>query len=64
VANLVLRRVTSADADAVVRLWRTVFPEYGDPERPQRDPVASVSRKLAVGDGLFWLAPAPGRFPC
>jgi len=61
VPTLLVRKVTPADADAVVKLWRTVFPEYGDPERPQRDPVASVARKLAIGDGLFWLAEREGR---
>jgi ribosomal protein S18 acetylase RimI-like enzyme len=61
VSALVIRTVTTADADAVVKLWRSVFPEYSDPDRPQRDPVASVTRKLAIGDGLFWLAERDGR---
>ncbi|MGC4001584.1 MAG: GNAT family acetyltransferase [Anaeromyxobacter sp.] len=55
-----VRPVTPADAEAVVALWRRVFPEYADPSRPQRDPVASVARKLAFGDGLFWLAERGG----
>ncbi|HVO20355.1 MAG TPA: GNAT family acetyltransferase [Anaeromyxobacter sp.] len=59
--SLVIRRVGAADAEAVVALWRTVFPEYGDPSRPQRDPSRSVARKLAFGDGLFWLAERGGR---
>jgi len=61
VTSLVIRRVGAADAEAVVALWRTVFPEYGDPSRPQRDPARSVARKLAFGDGLFWLAERGGR---
>jgi len=61
VTSLVIRRVGAADAEAVVALWRTVFPEYGDPSRPQRDPSRSVARKLAFGDGLFWLAERGGR---
>ncbi len=58
---LLVRPVTPADAGAVVDLWRAVFPEYGHPDRPHRDPAASVARKLAVGDGLFWLAERGGR---
>ena len=59
--SLVIRKVGPSDAEAVVALWRTVFPEYGDPSRPQRDPARSVARKLAFGDGLFWLAERGGR---
>ncbi len=51
-----IRPVTLADAEAVLALWRVVFPEYGDPFHPQRSAAASIARKLAVGDGLFWLA--------
>ena len=53
--------VTPADTDSVVALWRVVFPEYGDPSRPQRDPRANIERKLAFGDRLFWLAESEGR---
>jgi hypothetical protein len=56
-----IRLVAPADAEAVVALWRVVFPEYGDPTRPQRSPAAAVARKLAFGDGLFWLAEREGR---
>ncbi len=58
--NVLVRPVTPADSAAVVALWRVVFPEYGDPDRPQRDPVASVARKLSMKDGLFWLAEQDG----
>lgn len=51
-----IRPVDAADAAAVIALWRDVFPEYGDPTRPHRDPRANIERKLAFGDGLFWLA--------
>jgi ribosomal protein S18 acetylase RimI-like enzyme len=54
--TLRLRPVAPADAEAVVALWRLAFPGYGDPMRPHRDPRASLERKLAQGDGLFWLA--------
>jgi ribosomal protein S18 acetylase RimI-like enzyme len=50
-----IRCVQSADTEAIVALWRDVFPEYNDPARLQRDPHASIARKLAFGDGLFWL---------
>ncbi len=56
-----IRPVTPRDAEAVLALWRAVFPEYSDPARPQRDPAASIARKLAFGDGLFWLAELEGR---
>ena len=55
-AAFALRAVTAADREPVIALWRSVFPEYADPDRPQRDPAASFERKLAVADGLFWLA--------
>ncbi|MCL2449212.1 MAG: GNAT family acetyltransferase [Polyangiaceae bacterium] len=57
---MVIRRVVERDSDSVVALWRDVFPEYDDPTRPQRDPRASIARKLAFGDGLFWLAEENG----
>jgi len=58
---VIIRPVTPADAEAVVSLWRVVFPEYGDPSYPHRSAAASVARKLAVRDGLFWLAEQDGR---
>ena len=58
---VLVRRVTAADAEAVLALWRVVFPLYDDPAHPQRDPAASLARKLAFGDGLFWLAESEGR---
>jgi len=33
-----IRPVTFADSEAVLALWRVVFPEYGDPFHPQRRP--------------------------
>ena len=56
-----IRPVTPADTDSVVALWRVVFPEYGDPSRPQRDPRENIERKLTFGDRLFWLAEVEGR---
>lgn len=56
-----IRSVTAADTEAIVALWLDVFPEYNDPTRPQRDPRANITRKLAFGDGLFWLRERDGR---
>ncbi len=53
---MTIRPVTVHDAGAAVALWSVFFPEYGDNSHPQRDSAASVGRKLAFGDGLFWLA--------
>ncbi|MCU0950096.1 MAG: GNAT family acetyltransferase [Burkholderiaceae bacterium] len=51
-----IRAVVADDIERVVAFWRDVFPEYNDPSRPQRDPRTHIVRKLAFGDGLFWLA--------
>ena len=56
-----IRPVTTADVDRVVALWSRIFPEYGNPARPHREPRANVERKLAFADGLFWLAERGGR---
>jgi ribosomal protein S18 acetylase RimI-like enzyme len=61
VSPITVRRVTAADAEAVLALWRVVFPLYADAAHPQRDPAAGIARKLAFGDGLFWLAEREGR---
>jgi ribosomal protein S18 acetylase RimI-like enzyme len=55
-----IRPVTAADTDAVVELWRAVFPAYFDPAVPQRLARPNIERKLAFGDGLFWLAEEQG----
>lgn len=54
--GLRIRPVVAADIAAILRLWAAVFPEYLDPAFPQRDPRASIERKLAFGDGRFWVA--------
>jgi len=58
---MTIRPVKPSDTDAIVALWREVFPEYNDPDRPQRDPRANIARKLAFGDGLFWLIETDAR---
>ncbi len=55
-ATIGIRPVTAADTDAILELWRVVFPEYDLATAPQRDPRASIGRKLAFGDGRFWVA--------
>lgn len=55
-----IRAVEARDLEALVALWFEVFPEYRDPNKPQRDPRASIERKLAQADGLFWLAEHDG----
>jgi ribosomal protein S18 acetylase RimI-like enzyme len=55
-----IREVVANDTDAIVELWRGVFPEYFDPTKPQRAPGPSIERKLAFDDGLFWLAANEG----
>lgn len=52
--NCELRPIAAADTEAVLALWREVFPQYEDSLRPQRAPRINVERKLAQGDGLFW----------
>jgi ribosomal protein S18 acetylase RimI-like enzyme len=56
-----IRCVVESDTEAVIGLWREVFPEYYDVTRPQRDPRASIARKLSFGDGLFWLGEEDAR---
>lgn len=55
IETMPIRVVTPADLEAVIALWHRVFPEYNDPRYPQRDPRTNILRKLAFGDGLFWL---------
>ena len=35
---MIIRTFDASDRDAVIALWRDVFPEYADASRPQRDP--------------------------
>jgi ribosomal protein S18 acetylase RimI-like enzyme len=56
VGGVTIRLVTATDTDAILELWGRVFPEYFDAAFPQRDPRASIERKLAFGDGRFWVA--------
>ena len=51
-----IRAAMTADTEAILALWRVVFPEYDLATAPQRDPRTSIARKLAFGDGRFWVA--------
>lgn len=56
-----IRAVVPDDAAAVIALWQAVFPEYANPAFPQRNMESSIRRKLATGDGLFWLGEVDAR---
>jgi ribosomal protein S18 acetylase RimI-like enzyme len=52
-----VRPYQSCDHDAIVALWRAVFPDAP----PRNDPVRDIARKLAVQPELFLVALAGGR---
>ncbi len=56
VAGAVVRRYRPDDRDAVIALWREVFP--GDP--PRNEPGLLLDRKLAQDDGLVFVAADDG----
>lgn len=56
-----IRVFDARDADAVIALWRRVFPEYADPAKPQRDPRVSIANKLATQPELFFVGVVDGR---
>jgi ribosomal protein S18 acetylase RimI-like enzyme len=47
---------TDADTDAVLALWREAFPEYNASDKPHREPRRSIANKVAMRDGLFFVA--------
>lgn len=51
-----LRTFDDADTDAVIALWRETFPEYNSPDKPHREPRRSIANKVAMHDGLFFVA--------
>lgn len=55
-----IRPALAADTAAILALWQVVFPEYSNPAFPQRNMVASIERKLAAQDGLFWVGEVTG----
>jgi ribosomal protein S18 acetylase RimI-like enzyme len=56
VTSLSIRTFDAADTDAVIALWLEAFPEYRDPDRPQRNPHLSIVNKLGTQPELFFVA--------
>jgi ribosomal protein S18 acetylase RimI-like enzyme len=52
---VIIRVFDSGDRDAVIALWRDVFPEYADTSRPQRDPALSIANKMKMQPELFFV---------
>ena len=55
-AEIHIRAFDDADTDAVLALWRDAFPEYNAPDKPHREPRRSIANKVAMRDGLFFVA--------
>lgn len=51
-----IRPFDEADTEAVLALWRDAFPEYNAPDKPHREPRRSIANKVAMRDGLFFVA--------
>ena len=51
-----IRLYEDADESAVVGLWREALPDAA----PHNDPAAAIRKKVAVGDGLFFVAEVGG----
>ena len=52
---MIIRAFDAGDRDAVIALWRDVFPEYADASRPQRDPALSIDNKMKTQPELFFV---------
>jgi ribosomal protein S18 acetylase RimI-like enzyme len=52
---VIIRTFDAGDRDAVIALWRDVFPEYADSSRPQRDPARSIANKMQMQPELFFV---------
>ncbi|GGD56871.1 GNAT family acetyltransferase [Caballeronia grimmiae] len=57
---MIVRTFEAGDRDAVIALWRDVFPEYADASRPQRDPALSIANKLSTQPELFFVGVVDG----
>ncbi|BAN22353.1 GNAT family acetyltransferase [Caballeronia insecticola] len=57
---MIIRTFEARDRDAVIALWREVFPEYADASRPQRDPALSIDNKMKTQPELFFVGVAEG----
>ncbi|MFJ2993304.1 GNAT family acetyltransferase [Pandoraea sp. NPDC087047] len=51
-----IRTFDEPDTDAVLALWREAFPEYNASDKPHREPRRSIANKVAMRDGLFFVA--------
>ncbi|MGC7411342.1 GNAT family acetyltransferase [Pandoraea pneumonica] len=51
-----IRTFDDGDTDAVLALWREAFPEYNRADKPHREPRRSIANKVAMKDGLFFVA--------
>ncbi|SAK50954.1 acetyltransferase [Caballeronia hypogeia] len=57
---MIIRTFDAGDRDAVIALWRDVFPEYADVSRPQRDPALSIANKMKMQPELFFVGSLDG----
>ncbi|SAK39344.1 acetyltransferase [Caballeronia temeraria] len=57
---MIIRTFDAGDRDAVIALWREVFPEYADASRPQRDPALSIDNKMRTQPELFFVGVLDG----
>ncbi|AQG97894.1 GNAT family acetyltransferase [Burkholderia sp. KK1] len=58
---MIIRAFEPGDRDAVIALWRDVFPEYADASRPQRDPALSIANKMRTQPELFFVGLLDGQ---
>lgn len=58
---MIIRAFEPGDRDAVIALWRDVFPEYADASRPQRDPALSIANKMKTQPELFFIGLLDGQ---
>ncbi|WP_050453227.1 GNAT family acetyltransferase [Candidatus Burkholderia verschuerenii] len=57
---MIIRVFDVRDREAVIALWRDVFPEYADASRPQRSPELSIDNKLRTQPELFFVGVVDG----
>jgi len=58
---VIVRTFDASDREAVIALWREVFPEYADASRPQRDPALSIANKMGTQPELFFVGTIENR---
>jgi ribosomal protein S18 acetylase RimI-like enzyme len=57
---VIIRVFDVRDREAVIALWRDVFPEYADVSRPQRNPALSIDNKMKMQPELFFVGVVDG----